>query len=45
MSKERPFFQGPDTSFGIFYPTDYLIAVFDSFVTAQQAQTSLHAAG
>ena len=45
MNKERPIFKGADTSFGIFYPTDYFIGVFDSFATAQQAQARLHAAG
>jgi hypothetical protein len=46
MSKERPFFKGRhDTSYGILYPTNYLIAAFDSFKTAQCAEGSLHAAG
>ncbi len=45
MSREQSFFKGSDTSFGIFYPTDYLIAVFDTIGTAEQARTTLHAAG
>ncbi|MGH8502636.1 MAG: hypothetical protein ACREVE_09215 [Gammaproteobacteria bacterium] len=45
MSKERPFFKGSDTSFGIFYPTDYFIAVFDSPETAQRAEEKIRAAG
>ncbi len=45
MSKERPFFKGSDTSFGIFYPTDYLIAVFPTPDIAHQAASSLLAAG
>jgi len=27
MSEKRPFFKGSDTSFGMFYPTDYFVAV------------------
>ncbi|MBA2410014.1 MAG: hypothetical protein H0V62_09680 [Gammaproteobacteria bacterium] len=46
MSKERPFFKGKhDTSYGILYPTNYLIAAFDSLETAQRAEQSLHTAG
>jgi len=46
MSKERPFFKGRhDTAYGILYPTDYLIATFDSFETAQRVEKLLHAAG
>lgn len=44
MSK-RPLFKGSDTSFGIFYPTDYMIAVFDSMDTALLAEDRLHVAG
>lgn len=45
MSEQRPFFKGKDSSFGIFYPTDYIIAVFDSYETAQRAEQTLHSAG
>lgn len=45
MSREQSFFKGPDMSFGIFYPTDYLIAVFATPDSAQQAAAALHAAG
>lgn len=45
MSREQPFFKGSDTSFGIFYPTDYLIAVFATADIAEQAASNLHAAG
>jgi hypothetical protein len=40
MSEERPFFKGGDTSWGIFYPTHYFIAVFDSPETAPGAEQS-----
>jgi hypothetical protein len=33
----RALFKGRDTSFGIFYPTNYIIAVFDSYETAKHA--------
>lgn len=41
----RAFFKGGDTSFGIFYPTDYVIAVFDSHETAQRGKEILLSAG
>jgi hypothetical protein len=31
-------FKGRDTSWGVFYPTDYMLVIFDSFETAQQAK-------
>ncbi len=45
MSKERPFFKGRDTSYGIFYPTDYLIAAFDSYEAAERAEQIIRSAG
>ena len=35
------FFKGSDTKFGIFYPTDYLVAVFPDMASAQQAAKAL----
>lgn len=43
--KGREFFKGDDTSFGIFYPTDYIIAVFDSHESAQRGKEALLSAG
>lgn len=43
--KGRTLFKGPDTSFGIFYPTHYLIAAFDSHDTARRAEQTLRDAG
>lgn len=45
MTEERPFFKGSDTSYGIFYPTDYFIAVFDSPETARRAEQVIRGAG
>ena len=45
MSEERPFFKGSDTSFGMFYPTDYFIAVFGTLAQARAAEESMHRAG
>lgn len=41
----RALFKGKDTSFGIFYPTDYVIAAFDSFETAKKAAETMLEAG
>jgi hypothetical protein len=41
----RSLFQGPHTRFGIFYPTNYIIAVFDSYETAQRAEKIMLSAG
>ena len=45
MSLERPFFRDSDTSFGIFYPVNHLIAVFKSPAVAEAAATQLRASG
>ena len=45
MSQERPFFKGSDTSFGMFYPTDYFIAVFATQGEAEAAGGALQRAG
>jgi hypothetical protein len=41
----RKLFKGRDTSWGIFYPTDYLIAIFDSFETSKRAREIMRSAG
>lgn len=41
----RRLFKGHDTSWGIFYPTDYLIAIFDSIEAAKRARDALRSAG
>jgi hypothetical protein len=38
-------FKGRDTSWGVFYSTDYMLAIFDSFETAQQAKEIMLSAG
>jgi hypothetical protein len=43
-SKLEEFFRGSDTQFGIFYPKNYLVAIFDSFSIASEAQRTLMAA-
>jgi hypothetical protein len=35
------FFKGSDTKFGIFYPTDYLVAVFPDIAIARRAEHAL----
>jgi len=45
MSVKRPFFKGSDTSFGMFYPTDYFVAVFPSLASARTAEQSMRRAG
>ena len=35
------FFKGSDTKFGIFYPTDYLVAVFPNMTAARGAEKAL----
>lgn len=35
------FFKGSDTKFGIFYPTDYLVAVFPDMASAHNAARAL----
>src|ERR1700683_3445433 len=39
------FFQGDDTSFGIFYPKKHVVAVFSSFEQAQAGYKALSGAG
>ena len=41
----RRLFKGNDTLWGIFYPTDYLIAIFGSIEAAQRARDALRSAG
>lgn len=43
--KGRSLFKGHDTRFGIFYPTNYIIAVFDSYQIAQDAEKIMLSAG
>jgi hypothetical protein len=39
------FFKGADTKFGIFYPTDYLVAVFPNMTSARCAEKALGLSG
>lgn len=41
----RKLFKGRDTSWGIFYPTDYIVAIFDSVETAKRARGIMLSAG
>lgn len=43
--KGRALFKGRDTSWGVFYPTDYILAIFESFQSAQRAKETLLSAG
>jgi hypothetical protein len=43
-SKMEEFFHGSDTQFGIFYPKNYLVAIFEDLPKADEAQRSLLAA-
>ena len=45
MSLFTNFFKESDTQVGVFYPNHYLIAVFRSLETAQQAVKKLRLAG
>jgi hypothetical protein len=45
MSVLAEFFKGSDTRFGIFYPKDYLLAVFPNFEQAQKAERLLRNSG
>jgi hypothetical protein len=45
MSTLAAFFKGSDTRFGIFYPKDYLLAVFPDMTVALCAERLLHDAG
>src|SRR5580658_6056229 len=39
------FFKGSDTQFGIFYPADYLVAIFPDIAIARRAEHALGFAG
>jgi hypothetical protein len=41
----RSLFKGHDTRFGVFYPTNFIIAVFDSYETAKRARDIMLSAG
>jgi hypothetical protein len=41
METLTKFFKGHDTKFGIFYPTDYLVAIFPDMATAVRAEHAL----
>lgn len=45
MDTLTTFFKGKDTKFGIFYPTDYTVAVFHNMKAAEQAEHALGFAG
>jgi len=38
-------FKGSDSALGVFYPTDYIIAIFPTFAAAQEASQALRGAG
>jgi hypothetical protein len=43
--KGRSLFKGRDTSWGVFYPTNHILAIIDSFETAQRAKEIMLSAG
>lgn len=45
MSERWEFFKESDTSWGMFYPRNYIIAAFDTEAHAQQAERAMHEAG
>lgn len=45
MQKRWDFFKESDTSFGVFYPTHYVVAAFDTLKHAEQAELALKKAG
>ncbi len=45
MSKLSNFFHGSDTHFGVFYPKNYLLAIFPNLTDAQSAQHHLQMSG
>lgn len=45
MSRIANFFQGSETTFGIFYPTNYLVAVFPDFPAAEKAEKDVRLSG
>ncbi len=45
MHKRWDFFKEADSSFGVFYPTHYVVAGFDTLAHAEQAEQALSNAG
>ena len=45
MSRLTAFFHGADTEFGVFYPKDYLLAVFPNLPAANRAKSDFREAG
>jgi hypothetical protein len=45
MSRLTTFFRGADTAFGVFYPINHVLAVFQNFADANGAKAELHRAG
>ena len=45
MSRLTAFFHGTDTEFGVFYPKDYLLAVFPNLPAANRARSDFREAG
>jgi len=45
MSELATFFHGADTHFGVFYPTHYVLAIFETFEDAEKARQQLIASG
>lgn len=41
LSRLSTFFQGSETRFGIFYPQNYVVAVFPDYETARQAEAKM----
>jgi hypothetical protein len=39
------FFKGSDSTLGVFYPADYIIAIFPTFASAEAASQALRGAG
>jgi hypothetical protein len=45
MAALTKFFKGSDSTLGVFYPTDYIIAVFPTFASAEAASQALRGTG
>lgn len=45
MSKLADFFQGTETKFGIFYPQNYLVAVYPDYPSAETAEKKVRFSG
>lgn len=45
MATLTSFFKGSDSTLGVFYPTDYIIAMFPAFASAQAAAHALRGVG